>query len=121
MVLIPYADTNQLPKGGVAEEPTLEQIPRIPRASPLRFQGTISATYAEDAVGLKPVENPCKNRISRKPATVWTTGYNIPQSIQAKTPKYMMGSRPIVSVSFPLNGLEIPAVSVNNARINPMY
>jgi len=26
-----------------------------------------------------------------------------------------------VSVNFPLNGLEIPAVNVNNAMINPLY
>jgi hypothetical protein len=33
----------------------------------------------------------------------------------------MIGTRPIVSVNFPLKGLEIPAVNVNKAMISPLY
>jgi len=42
------------------------------------------------------------------------------QIIQTKAPKKITGMRPILSASLPLNGLEISAVTVNNAMINPL-
>ena len=36
-------------------------------------------------------------------------------------PNIITGTLPTLSVSFPLNGREIPAINVNNAMINPLY
>ncbi len=50
--------TIQLPSGGEADTPKLKQMPKMPIASPSLPGGTMSATYAEVPVGLKPVLNP---------------------------------------------------------------
>ena len=94
---------------------------RAPMASPLLDSCTTSAPYAAVAVGLKPVENPCTKRSSKKPATEVSTGYNKLQITQTSDPKTMTGTRPMVSVNFPLKGREIPAIRVNNAIISPLY
>src|SRR5690606_38071011 len=73
------------------------------------------------AVGLKPVENPCISRSSKKPATEDKTGYKKPHTKQTIDPTAIIGTRPILSVSRPLKGLEIPAVRVNKAMISPLY
>ena len=46
------------PTGGAIEAPAFMLTPRMPIASPRRCMGTMSAAYAVEAVGLKPVENP---------------------------------------------------------------
>ena len=70
----PAVEATQLPNKGAEEAPKLKLIPRIPMASPLFPAGTVSATYAEVAVGLKPVEKPCKKRSSKNPFTKCKTG-----------------------------------------------
>ncbi len=72
-------------------------------------------------MGLKPVEKPCTNLKNKKPETVVKTGYKIPHTKQTIEPTAIIGTRPTLSVNFPLKGLEIPAVKVNNAIINPLY
>ena len=45
----------------------------------------------------------------------------MPQITQTIDPIAITGTLPIVSVSFPLKGLEIAAVNVNKAIIKPLY
>lgn len=110
-----------LPIAGPIAKPVLKQTPCTPIASPHFPAGTKSATYAAVAVGLKPVENPCKSLKNKNPAIEVNIGYRKPQAKQTKDPTAITGTRPIVSVSFPLKGLEIAAVNVNNAMIKPLY
>lgn len=59
--------------------------------------------------------------MSRKPATVVKIGYRNPHKKHTMEPTAITGILPIVSVSFPLKGLETPAVRVKSAMINPLY
>ena len=110
-----------LPIAGPIAIPVLKHNPCIPIASPQRLDGIKSATYAAVAVGLNPVEKPCINLKNKKPETVVNMGYKNPQTKQTKEPTAITGTRPILSVNFPLKGLEIPAVKVKRAIINPLY
>lgn len=56
-----------------------------------------------------------------KPKTVVSQGYIMLQTKHTSEPTMITGLRPIRSASFPLNGREINAVTVNNAMINPLY
>jgi len=83
--------------------------------------GIISAIYAEVAVGLNPVEKPWTKRRRKNPATLLRIGYKKPQMTQTVDPMAITGTRPHLSVNLPLNGLEIPAVSVKRAMIRPLW
>ena len=72
-------------------------------------------------MGFVPVEKPWMSRSVRKPQTVTKYGYRKPQTKQTSDPRAMTGTRPMVSVSLPLNGLDTPAVNVNKAIIQPTY
>ena len=71
-------------------------------------------------MGLNPVEKPCSSRKSKNPPTVWKMGYKNPHTKHTNDPKAITGTRPIVSVSLPLNGLDNKAVAVNKLMINPL-
>lgn len=111
----------ELPIAGPIAIPVLKQRPCMPNASPQRSRGMMSATYAAVAVGLNPVEKPWSSLKNRNPETEPSIGYIKPHTKQTTEPIAITGILPNVSVSRPLNGLEIPAVSVKSAIIRPLY
>jgi hypothetical protein len=80
----------------------------------------MSEIYAAVPVGLIPVEKPCTKRKIKNGITVVAKGYKKPQAKHTSEPNAITGTRPTLSVSFPLNGLERPAVSVNKEIISPL-
>ena len=62
------------PIAGPEAIPIVPNIDKIPSASPRILAGTMSATYADVPVGLKPVLKPCNNRTAKNPGIVARTG-----------------------------------------------
>ena len=85
----------QLPIGGVIDDPILILTPMIPIASPRLEIGAISATYADIAVGVKPVEKPCINLNIKNMDTADNNGYKQLQMIQTIAPTAITGILPI--------------------------
>ena len=106
MVLREKCSATHEPNAGPAAMPRLPVTPSSPIASPRLPSGTISATNAAVAVGLKPVLNPCSSRKNRKLPTVSAHGYASPHTTQTSEPNTITGMRPTVSESLPENGRE---------------
>ncbi len=58
---------------------------------------------------------------NKNPATEDKTGYNKLMNTHTDVPMTITGILPTLSAIFPLKGLEIMAVIVNNEMINPLY
>ncbi len=59
--------------------------------------------------------------MNKKPATEVNTGYKNPQRKHTAEPKTITGTRPYLSASLPLKGLDIIAVNVKSEMISPLY
>src|SRR5690606_22621019 len=94
MVSIPCRKAMYLPISGPMAPPKQKHNPCIPKASAHRFDGLISAMYAEVAVGLNPVEKPCTRRRIKNPAKELKIGYKKPHNTQTIEPLAMTGTRP---------------------------